>query len=74
MVVKRTRSSSDRRASKSGGRRLSSLEEGLRGAFTVKKKTKYAKIAPEGGGEVMTEDIAGEFTKMSKERRGSMSM
>ena len=73
-VVKRTRSSSGRKASKSGGRRLSSFEEGLRGAFTVEKKTKYAKIAPEGGGEVMTEEIAGEFMKMSTGRRGSMRM
>ena len=53
---------------------MSSFEEGLRGAFTVKKKTKYAKIAPEGGGEVMTEEIADELMKMSKERRGTMSM
>ena len=73
-VVKRTQSSSGRRASQSGGRRLSSFEEGLRGAFTVEKKTKYAKIAPEGGGEVMTEEIAGEFVKMSHGRRGSMGM
>ena len=46
----------------------------MRGAFTVKKKTKYAKNAPEGDEEVMTEEIAGEFMKMSKERRGTMSM
>ena len=46
----------------------------MRGVFTVKKKTKYAKIAPEGGGEVITEEIAGELTKMSQRRRGSMSM
>ena len=73
-VVKRTQSSSDRRASQSGGRRLSSIEEGLRGAFAVKKKTKYAKIAPEGGGEMMTEEDIGELIEKGMGRRGSMRM
>ena len=73
-VVKRTQSSGGRRASQSGGRRLSSFEEGLRGAFTVKKKKKYAKIAPEGGGEMMTEEDIGELIEKGMGRRGSLRM
>ena len=73
-VVKRTQISSGRRASQSGGRKMSSFEVGLRGALAIKKKTKYARIAPEGDEEVMTEEIAGELMKMSEGRRGSMRM
>ena len=72
-VVKMTRSSSGRRAAESGGRRMSSFDVNIGGLFTAKKK-KYTKIAPEGGGEVMTKEIAGDLMKMSMERRGSMSI
>ena len=72
-LVKRTLSSSGRRASQSGGRMMSSFDVNIRGVLKANKK-KYAKVTPEGGGEVMTEEIAGEFMKMSTGRRGSMRM
>ena len=46
----------------------------MKGAFKVKKKTKYAKIAPEGDEEVMTEEIAGELIVKGMGRRGSRVM
>ena len=73
-VVKRSKSSSGRRASQSGGRKMSSFEVNIRGVFTTEKKKRSPKVVPEGGGEVMTEEIAGELMKMSQGRRGTMSM
>jgi len=72
-VVKSTQSSGGRRTSQSRGRRRSSFEDQFRGIFLDDKK-KSSKIVPVGGGELMTEEIAGEFMKMSRERRGTMSM